>query len=413
MRTTPVVSGPRNGRPRGAVLLAAVLVAVLSACAGEAAEDEAPPAETTHYEGAGPGSLVSSESFLQLDGSLRSDRYLSRRAWYRSTNSASQAPTEVSGSFFAPAGKPPNGGFPVIVIAPGTTGAMSGCGPSNFPDLRGYGAGVLRYLKLGYAVAVPDYQGLGPGDPGKHPYLEADTAGYNVIDAVRALRQLYPQASARWVATGGSAGGQATWAANELAARYAPELKLLGTASISPPVDLTSLGAGLESTKASARQRAYLPMLAISISSSHPDKAKLEDYLSPRAIDSLSVLAGCADPQGAAKDALLAALSADDLGPRTRESAIVLQDWLASTRLPQHKASAPMLIGWGGADPIVPPASVEKAVREACALGSTVSTIYAADAGHDMKGVDRQVQRWLRNRVDGDPAPDDCRAHEN
>jgi hypothetical protein len=34
------------------------------------------------------------------------------------------------------------------------------------------------------AVAATDYQGLGA--PGVHPYLDAKTAGFNVIDSVRA-----------------------------------------------------------------------------------------------------------------------------------------------------------------------------------------------------------------------------------
>ena len=121
---------------------------------------------------------------------------------------------------------------------------------SSFVDIvaAGFDAGV-RYgehlaqdmiaVSLGppqrYAVVASDYQGLGK-DGTYHPYLDATTEGQNLIDSVRAARKLVPDASTRWAAFGGSQGGQAAWAANELAGGYAPELQLVGTASYSAPL---------------------------------------------------------------------------------------------------------------------------------------------------------------------------------
>jgi len=55
----------------------------------------------------------------------------------------------------------------VVGFGHGTLGIDNECAPSLSPDLSGY-IGVVRVLtKLGFAVAFPDYQGLGA--KGVHP----------------------------------------------------------------------------------------------------------------------------------------------------------------------------------------------------------------------------------------------------
>ncbi len=106
---------------------------------------------------------------------------------------------------------------------------------------RGAADAIRALLSLGYILVVPDYQGLGT-DTGYHPYLDATTEGYNMIDAARATRKLLPNASDKWVAFGVSQGGQASWAANELNATYSsPDLNLVGSVSVSPAADIAGL----------------------------------------------------------------------------------------------------------------------------------------------------------------------------
>ena len=52
------------------------------------------------------------------------------RVVYRSTNGDTEAPTVVSGSVFAPVGPAPEGGWPVVALAHGTTGIQEPCAPS-------------------------------------------------------------------------------------------------------------------------------------------------------------------------------------------------------------------------------------------------------------------------------------------
>ena len=60
--------------------------------------------------------------------------------------------------------------------------------------MLGLGDIVFGLVKSGYAVAMPDYQGL--GEDGVHPYTDAKTAGLNMIDAVRAEAHLRPHLNA-------------------------------------------------------------------------------------------------------------------------------------------------------------------------------------------------------------------------
>ncbi len=130
---------------------------------------------------------------------------------YRSTSGDTGEETVVSGAVFTPLGEPPAGGWPVIALGHGTTGIDEPCAPSLSESLLGLSTPVAGFVLNGYAVALPDYQGL--GSSGVHPYTDARTAGLNMIDSVRALRHTFKNVSNRWAAVGGSQGGGAASAA--------------------------------------------------------------------------------------------------------------------------------------------------------------------------------------------------------
>src|SRR4029078_8578949 len=128
---------------------------------------------------------VDVKPIADIDASIRDLGGESLRVMYRSTSSTGEH-TVVGGALFVPPGTPPPSGWIILGFAHGTTGINDGCGPSLSPNLFGMAPMIAGYIKAGYAVAFTDYQGL--SGPGIHVYLDSKTEGYNVIDAVRAMR---------------------------------------------------------------------------------------------------------------------------------------------------------------------------------------------------------------------------------
>ena len=168
-----------------------------------------------------------------------------QQAWrvlYTSTDPEG-APIAVSGVVVAPDGRPPEGGWPVVAWAHGTTGVDRRCAPSiDYPE-----SGLVRVPELdelvaaGTVVAITDYPGL--GTPGPHPYLVGESEGRAVLDSIRAARALLGTDAVSSTAAiyGHSQGGHASVWADQIAGSYAPELDVAGVAAMAPPTDLGTL----------------------------------------------------------------------------------------------------------------------------------------------------------------------------
>lgn len=133
---------------------------------------------------------------------------------------------------------------PVIGYAPGTQGLGDDCAPSKSLAVGQQYEGPIMtsLLEQGYALAVPDYEGL--GTPGVHTYMDRAATGQATLDAVRAAMNLGVAGidpSNPVALVGYSQGGGATAAASELAGSYAPELDIIGASMGAPPGDLFEL----------------------------------------------------------------------------------------------------------------------------------------------------------------------------
>src|SRR4029077_17001146 len=119
------------------------------------------------------------------------------------------------------------------------------------------------------------------------------TAADNVIDAVRAAREVVPNTSNRWFAFGVSQGGQAAWAANERSQRYRAGLTLLGSVSVSPAADVTRLADAMEAGTLTPEQTMLVPMLVWGLKGAHPD-VDIYDYLHGPMARQRNVFLACA-----------------------------------------------------------------------------------------------------------------------
>ncbi|MDT5235100.1 MAG: hypothetical protein QOF47_1087 [Mycobacterium sp.] len=348
------------------------------------------------------GEIVSEESLSDLPSPLGDAVGEARRATYRSVSGISAAGTEVSGAFFVPKGSPPEGGWPVVSLAHSTTGMNTECGPSSQPDLFGFAPAVASLLSGGMAVAMTDYEGL--GGPGLHPFLEPRTEGFNVIDAVRALRSLFPEVSARWLALGSSQGGQAAWAANEVNRSYGGGLKLLGSVALAPGANLTELAELAYNEQLSAKQLMVMPLIVMAVQRSFPD-VPIDHLLHGDTLTARDVLIGC----GPLSDEMRATvLTAADVKPASRADADALAHGLQKLALPREPVSAPLLVVSGSKDDLIFPSWVKTAVARSCRMGGQIEYLEQDGAGHADAGSDPRVMQWIADRLAGKAAPTSC-----
>lgn len=397
------------------VLIVVVVLVVVSLTVGRPAlerlvsgsrsdSSEPKPIESADLSGTGPGSLVSAVTMEALSRTNFGRSVRSARVLYRSTSGDDGAPTVVSGTVFTPVGDPPPGGWPVVSYGHGTTGWQEDCGPSLSASLLGQDLVVDGFTKRGYAVAMADYQGL--GSPGIHPYSDARTAGFNMVDAVRALRATFPGVSERWAALGGSQGGGAAWSADEQASTYAPELNLVGAVGLSPAADVKGLVDKAVAGTLTDDQGPVLQAILFSLARLHQD-FNLDDYRHGAAKQYWDVLASCSGPDVHARTAAGKALGPRDLAPSSPEAADRLRSLLAKWALPQRKLSAPLYVAFGARDTYIDPAWTIAAIKRACALGGNVSWSEDPKAGHgdiDWAGA----LDWLNDRFEGRPAVNEC-----
>jgi pimeloyl-ACP methyl ester carboxylesterase len=392
-----------------ACLLSAVVIA--TGCTRHApAEAPTPPAASGvslpgDFGGQDPGSLISANTMPTLDLRLSVASSVAARITYVSTSGVDGSRQEVSGTVFAPKGKPPEGGWPIIAYGHPTTGNDWQCAPSLDPMLFGLSTTVTGLVKAGFVVAVSDYQGLGL-DRTYHPYLDAKTEGYNLIDSVRAARKLIPDTSDRWAAFGGSQGGQAAWAANELAAEYGGGLNLVGSASYSAPLAIDGFVDAAVDGSLTSEQRIAMLQILTALAKQSSD-FKLDDYRRGFASDKQDALLACKGPEVAERDNLANQVTADDMRPIDQQAADSLRTRLQEMSLPRLPATAPILIVYGGQDQIVPPTWTDRALDAACRKGDIIQIELQPDKGHaDVDGG--TAFPWVNDRFAGVLPRNDC-----
>jgi Secretory lipase len=310
------------------------------------------------------------------------------------SDDAQGEPRAATGMVHHPDAEAPDGGWPVVAWAHGTSGLASQCAPSRTPSPP------PDYGIEGVYVSA-DYIGLGP-EGEVHPYLSSAAEGHAVIDAVAAAHSL-PQVGAgdEWVVAGVSQGGHAALVTNEMAAERLPDLPLLGAAALAPGAEL-ALGYGDV-----LQIRVITTMALVGVAAEDPEIV-LENYLSPAVLEASSVIeTGCVGdiidrmaPIAGAPDYFLVEPSTDPVGLA----------WLEENNPGLVAGEAPLLLVQGGADALVVPARTDALFARLCSVGQVVERLDVPTATHDSV-VDEsltEVGAWLQARFAGEPATDDC-----
>jgi pimeloyl-ACP methyl ester carboxylesterase len=315
------------------------------------------------------------------------------RVMYRSTDAEGDA-RAATGTIHFPSGEAPEGGWPVLAWAHGTTGLASRCAPSR-------AAGVPPAFGVEGVLVAPDYIGLGPvGEV--HPYLSAAAEANAMVDGVAAARSLADVgAGDEWVVVGVSQGGHAALVTGEAAADRLPDAELLGTVAVAPGAELGStFGDDLQA-------RVITTMVLVGVAAEDPT-VDLADYLSAPVQEASAVIReGCVADIVATMGSLAATPGYFTTDPRTSPLG---QAWVAENDPGQVVSDAPVLVVQGGRDALVLPARTAALLARMCGNGQVVEAIDVPEGDHDtVTGLAADdIAAWVADRFAGEPPVDDC-----
>ncbi|GGK67404.1 lipase [Nocardia camponoti] len=259
-------------------------------------------------------------------------------------------------------------------------------------------------LSQGWAVVVPDHQGPNSA------YAAGPLAGRITLDGIRAATSFAPLGLSPSVPVGlyGYSGGSiATGHAAELKASYAPELNVVGAAEGGVGADL---GAAL--TMSNGQATSGLVFAAVlGLAREYPDFATyLHQRLDPLG-QALAVLKSplCVQYQSTLLPFLnMIGMIGSDGNPLDDAPVAAV---LADTRMGKTVPDMPLYLWHSAWDEILPLHATNTLVGTYCADPKT-SLTYTRD--HASEHVVAEVVGgpaallWLRDRLDGVPAPDGC-----
>jgi acetyl esterase/lipase len=326
------------------------------------------------------------------------------RILYRSTSPSGQT-IPVSGAIFIPTGQAPAGGRNIIAWAHPTSGVMPPCAPSLMPDVGGMMWNLGAMIDAGYIVVVTDYPGL--GTDGIHPYLIGESEARSVIDSVRAARDIPNSgASNRFAVWGHSQGGHAALYTGEIAARYAPDLKLVGVAAAAPATYLVELFDADASTEQDLLAMTVLSWTRLEnrplTELVEPDVMSAFEQTAHDCIESVAEFEAIEKAETPLKDQKFLKVNPAATDPW---KGIMLHNTPG-----QSPAGAPVFIAQGLADTTVNPAITKKFGEALCAQGVPVSFVEMPGVTHTFAARDsaNAALQWMDGRFRGAPPHSDC-----
>lgn len=333
-----------------------------------------------------------------------------QRVMYKSTNSQGK-PNAVTGTVLMP--KTPwlsLGPRPLVAFAPGTKGNSDACAPSKrLATGEDYEGAILKgLLAAGYAVTIPDYEGVGTALPAT--YMSRIATGNAVLDAVRAAQNSGMPGLATngpVLLSGYSQGGEAVAAASELAASYAPGLNIKGAYAGAPPADLVKLATYIEGGLYQAFLLSAVSGVAAAENLDITKYANAEGLAAIAANDKLCTIESILP--SAFKDTSKYTLSGKKLSVLVQTDP-VLRAAVDKQRIGKVAPKFPVLVAQSRLDDVVEPTQAKTMAKQWCQGGATVQFVDSLAPTHVAAAARFQSDMFgfLAARSAGLPAANNC-----
>ena len=315
-----------------------------------------------------PGTLLKVEKTTDTSKYLiPSSCALSRFIYQSETLTGSKVPVSayVLWPYSPRSQPPPDGGYPVVAWAHGTSGFDANAAPSHHKNLWEHFLAPYQIALQGYVVVGTDYAGLGvnkypSGEAIVHEYLASPAQANDVVHSVTAARAAFPELSMSFVVIGHSQGGGAAWAVAQKAASILIP-GYLGAIAVSPYTNILELDN--EVTK-------FLPAaMCPGLASAFPD-FKPEDLLTAEGQKHLDTV----HRMSMGTNSAFAYLSgANVLKPHWRDNGHVKR-YMALTSNGGKAIKGPLLITHGKSDPVLNVDVIENAVKRTVDLDPSSSS---------------------------------------
>lgn len=389
----------------GSVLLLLILVLLLGGIVGwdkwrtERRQDKlAPFYDTSGLSVEGPlGEVMRNEPL-----GVPVENGTAQRILYR-TQKADGSLTFSSGMVFTPDNSNAGNPRPVVAWAHGTVGMGDRCAPSRVKDPTGNIQWINEMLAKGWVVTATDYAGL--GTPGTQGYLVGNDEARDVLNSVRAARNLpAAQAGPRFAVWGHSQGGHSALFTASQANAYTPELQLVGTATAAPAAELTAL---LSQTSNTLNWVIGSEVL-VSWPAAYPG-------LDVRAVTTDK---GYGNYRKIAEECILPAVLQGQLRNKfdqeffdTNIANVPAWRAVAETQTaPVLRPDQPVMVAESLTDTVVLPNTTALYIQRACQTGSRLSSLWLDDVSHPALAevVSPEAIAWINDRFAGQPALSNC-----
>jgi predicted esterase len=325
------------------------------------------------------------------------------RILYRSQDANNQY-TLSSGMVFIPNNSSYSSNRPVVAWAHGTLGLGDECAPSRTLNPVSSISWVNDMLAKGWVVTATDYAGF--GTPGNNGYLVGGDEAHDVLNSVRAARNIKSaDAGNKFVIWGHSQGGNSALFSASQVSSYAKELKLLGTVASAPAAELVPL---LNEQNGTVADWVIGPL----VGSSWPEannKLNNQEIMTSTGLNNYKRIANQCILQST-----LVGFIRQSMGLKFFEvNPISIPAWnemATKQSAPILKPNQPLLIVESKTDKVVLPNTTSLYIQDSCKQKANLDTLWLDNVAHQNipKTSSSQVIQWIGNRFNNLPNQNAC-----